>query len=407
MGEVSKAYISNHLSEMVETALDDLKGSKCVAAGGDEDMALGALNLGIIASHYYIRHAAVVLFASLMTPRTKVRGLLDILAQAAEFSTLPVRIGEEQVMKRLAMHVPVPLTGDDGGTPSYSSPHFKAHLLIQSHLSRRFVAGELIDNRTRIASQAVRLLRAMVDVISSAGWLKPALAAVELSQMVVQAMWLSGRESPLLQLPHMENSMVSILENECEVNDIFDFMNMEPGARLRALQGLTNAQVRDVALACKSFPNIADIEIQALGQFVDTDGTPSVKLKIGLERILDDEDGGDDTNEASTGTVPMVSAPRFSESKEEGWWLVVDDVKSNSLLTVKHVALKQRASVKLKFIEPESPGKHNLKPYLLSDSYVDCDQAEDFVVTVAALESESDGEAEGDGADAEVMENGN
>jgi pre-mRNA-splicing helicase BRR2 len=36
----------------------------------------------------------------------------------------------------------------------------------------------------------------MVDVISSHGYLKPALLTMELSQMIVQAMWVT--QSPLL-----------------------------------------------------------------------------------------------------------------------------------------------------------------------------------------------------------------
>jgi hypothetical protein len=42
----------------------------------------------------------------------------------------------------------------------------------------------------------------MVDVISSHGYLKPALLAMELSQMIVQAMWVT--KSPLLQLPFID-----------------------------------------------------------------------------------------------------------------------------------------------------------------------------------------------------------
>ena len=43
------------------------------------------------------------------------------------------------------------------------------------------------------------LLQAMVDVVSSNGWLKPALALMELAQMVTQALW--DQDSPLLQIP--------------------------------------------------------------------------------------------------------------------------------------------------------------------------------------------------------------
>ncbi|XP_028178307.1 putative U5 small nuclear ribonucleoprotein 200 kDa helicase [Ostrinia furnacalis] len=37
-------------------------------------------------------------------------------------------------------------------------------------------------------------------VVSSSGWLSPAVAAMELAQMVTQAMW--AKDSYLRQLPH-------------------------------------------------------------------------------------------------------------------------------------------------------------------------------------------------------------
>ncbi len=54
--------------------------------------------------------------------------------------------------------------------------------------------------------QAVRLIQACVDVLSSNGWLSPALAAMELAQMVTQAMW--GRDSYLKQLPHFTAEII-------------------------------------------------------------------------------------------------------------------------------------------------------------------------------------------------------
>lgn len=44
------------------------------------------------------------------------------------------------------------------------------------------------------------VLQACVDVLSSNGWLSPALCAMELAQMVTQAMW--AKDSYLKQLPH-------------------------------------------------------------------------------------------------------------------------------------------------------------------------------------------------------------
>lgn len=54
----------------------------------------------------------------------------------------------------------------------------------------------------------VRLLQAVVDVISSNGWLKPALEAMELSQMIVQGVW--ARDSYLRQIPHFSPEVVLV-----------------------------------------------------------------------------------------------------------------------------------------------------------------------------------------------------
>jgi pre-mRNA-splicing helicase BRR2 len=56
----------------------------------------------------------------------------------------------------------------------------------------------------------MKLVHAMVDVISSFMTLKPVLLAMELSQMIVQAMWAS--QSPLLQLPYIDYDIVQALK---------------------------------------------------------------------------------------------------------------------------------------------------------------------------------------------------
>lgn len=57
---------------------------------------------------------------------------------------------------------------------------------------------------------AVRLLQAIVDVISSNGWLKPALEAMELSQMIVQGVW--AKDSYLRQIPYFTPELIKVME---------------------------------------------------------------------------------------------------------------------------------------------------------------------------------------------------
>ena len=60
--------------------------------------------------------------------------------------------------------------------------------------------------------QAIRLIQACVDVLSSNGWLSPALAAMDLAQMVTQAMW--GKDSYLKQLPHFTQDLIKKCQEE-------------------------------------------------------------------------------------------------------------------------------------------------------------------------------------------------
>ena len=55
-----------------------------------------------------------------------------------------------------------------------------------------------------------------MDVLSSNGWLSPALAAMELAQMATQAMW--GRDSYLKQLPHFTAEIIKRCTGVVRIN---------------------------------------------------------------------------------------------------------------------------------------------------------------------------------------------
>lgn len=80
------------------------------------------------------------------------------------------------------------------------------------------------------------------------------------------------------------------------------------------------------------------------------------------------------------------------QKREEGWWVVVGDPRSNSLLSIKRLTLQQKAKVKLDFIAP-SPGHHEYKLYFMSDSYLGCDQEYEFSIDVNDFQSESDSDS--------------
>ncbi|CAN0016797.1 unnamed protein product, partial [Hapterophycus canaliculatus] len=88
----------------------------------------------------------------------------------------------------------------------FSDTNAKAHVLLQSHFSRTALSTDLRADQKVVLLDSVRLLQAVVDVISSNGWLKPALEAMELSQMIVQGVW--ARDSYLRQIPHFSPEVI-------------------------------------------------------------------------------------------------------------------------------------------------------------------------------------------------------
>lgn len=358
---VSHRHLSDHLSELVENTLSDLEGSKCITI--EDDFLLSPLNLGMIASYYYISYTTIERFSSSLTSKCKLKGLLEILTSASEYELLPIRPGEEELVRRLINHQRFSFEN-----PKWADPHVKANALLQAHFSRQPLGGNLASDQQEVLISACRLLQAMVDVISSNGWLSLALLAMEVSQMVTQGMW--ERDSMLLQLPHFTKE----LAKKCQENPgksietVFDLVEMEDDERRELLQ-MSDSQLIDIARFCNRFPNI-DLAYD----IADSDNVRAgddISVYVTLERDL----------EGKTEVGP-VDAPKYPKTKEEGWWLVVGDTRTNQLLAIKRVTLQRRSKVKLDFAAPSEVGKKAYTLYFMCDSYMGCDQEYSFTIDV-------------------------
>uniref|UniRef100_A0A673C9P5 U5 small nuclear ribonucleoprotein 200 kDa helicase n=1 Tax=Sphaeramia orbicularis TaxID=375764 RepID=A0A673C9P5_9TELE len=363
---MSHRHLSDHLSELVENTLHDLEQSKCISI--EDEMDVAPLNLGMIAAYYYINYTTIELFSMSLNAKTKIRGLIEIISNAAEYKNIPIRHHEDALLRQLAQKVPHKLNN-----PKFNDPHVKTNLLLQAHLSRMQLSAELQSDTEEILSKAIRLIQACVDVLSSNGWLSPALAAMELAQMVTQAMW--SKDSYLKQLPFFTSEHIKRCTDK-GVESIFDIMEMEDDDRTALLQ-LSDAQMADVARFCNRYPNI-ELSYEVAEKDNIKSGSP-VLVQVQLER-----------EEEVTG--PVI-APLFPQKREEGWWVVIGDPKSNSLISIKRLTLQQKAKVKLDFVAP-AMGIHNYTLYFMSDAYMGCDQEYKFSVDVK--EADSDGDSDSD-----------
>ena len=86
------------------------------------------------------------------------------------------------------------------------------------------LTADLISDQNLILENSIRLLQAIVDVISSSGWLHSALAAMELSQMISQAVW--DKDSILKQIPHFSQDIIDRCKKN-NVETVFDIIELE------------------------------------------------------------------------------------------------------------------------------------------------------------------------------------
>ncbi|KAI9277671.1 Sec63 Brl domain-containing protein [Umbelopsis sp. AD052] len=366
-------HLSDHLSELVESTLNDLLETKCITI--EDEMDVSPLNLGMIAAYYNITYTTVDMFSVSLKSATKLKGLLEIVSSATEFDNIPIRHHEDNVLKRIYDRLPVKLA-----SPKFNTPRIKANILLQAHFSRTQLPPDLQSDQTLVLSKMIPLLQACVDVISSNGWLSPALSTMELAQMTVQAIW--DRDSPLKQIPYFTSEVIKRCEDK-GVESVFDIMELEDKDRDEALQ-MDQRKMKEVARFVNRYPNIeigfevADDDAIASGNVVN--------VKVQLEREGDDDDEED---------LGPVLAPYFPGTKDEGWWIIIGDSSSKTLLAIKRITLQKRLTVKLDFVAPAA-GHHNLKLYVMCDSYSGCDQELDMEIDVAQGE-----ESEGDSSEEE------
>lgn len=374
--DTSHEGLSTHLSELVENTLKDLAEAKLVELD-EEDDTVTPLNAAMIAAYYNISFITMQTFLLSLTGRTKLKGILEIVTSATEFEAIQIRRHEDNILRRVYDRVPVKMA-----QPAFESPHFKAFVLLQAHFSRMQLPVDLAKDQEVILSKVLNLLSGCVDVLSSEGHLN-AMSAMEMSQMVVQAMW--DRDSPLKQIPHFSTEVIATLNAE-GIKDVFEFMeamSKKKSATLVKRTGLANKELSQAAAFTNNkYPNI-DLEFEVEDGEV-TAGAPAY-LKVKLEREIDE----DDEREPDI----SVHAPFYPAKKVENWWLVVG-AANNSLLAIKKVIIGRKLDLRLEYVVP-TPGEHELTLYLMSDSYVGVDQDPTFKV-VAAEGMEEDEEEEGD-----------
>ncbi|TKY89875.1 hypothetical protein EX895_001172 [Sporisorium graminicola] len=378
----SMQHIGDFLSELVETTLADLENSKCIAI--EDEMDVSPLNLGMIASYYNVSYVTIDVFNMSLKDRTKLRGMLEIVSSAAEFEDVPIRQHEDVVLQRIYDRLPLKLDRLD-----LVSPYHKVFVLLQAHFARLRLPVDLEADQRWILGRMLNLLSACVDVMSSNAFLN-AVVAMELSQMVVQAVW--ERDSVLRQVPGFTAEVVERCRAK-GVEDVYGLSDlladMGEAERDELLQ-MDKKQVAQVASFVNSFPYI---ELTYTVETPEDDRNASEPLSVRVHLETDsDDDGGE------AGDAQLVAQSTFYPGRKlVQWWIVIGDPGTRNLLAIKKVTIRKSIDVSLEVSLPQ--GTHDrLKVWLMCDSYVGADREVQMepIVVAQGVDSDEDDDSDGD-----------
>jgi pre-mRNA-splicing helicase BRR2 len=244
---------------------------------------------------------------------------------------------------------------------------------------------DLSKDQEMVVKKVLNILSASVDVLSSEAHLN-ALNAMELSQMVVQAMW--QKDSPLKQIPHFEADTIKAAQ-KFDINDIDSFLEaMDPDEnpdykKLITALDLNGKQLGEAAnFTNEYYPNL-ELEHELVEpDDIVTNSPAYIKVRVTRSNLEDDEQ-----------PKMNVHAPFYPASKTESYWLVVGDQREHTLLAIKKVTIGRKVETQLEFTL-EKPGEHELTLFLVSDSYLGVDQAPTFSVNAAEGMDEDDEDEE-------------
>jgi len=335
---VGQLALSEYLSELVESSIAELEQYKCIQ---HEDDKVSSLNLGLIAAYYGIACATVEMMALTLKETSRMRAILECVSAAVEFDSLSVREGERVLLEKLHMRVPYK-------TPDahYEDVHLKAFLLLQAHCMRIQLPGTFDNDRRDILIRVLPIVQAAVDVTSSNGHLKACLAAMECSQMIVQAMM--PNDSPMKQLSTQENTL---------------------------LLGVASVYDLDESILNQIPPMLRDEVIQSANRY------PSLEVQLGFDssEIPHGEEATLRASISRTAAPGPITAPYYPRRKDEAWWLMVG--AGEILLAIKRFVVEEVANLSVG-VDVEGVGKIPVKVYLICDSYVGADQEFDLFLNI-------------------------
>lgn len=360
--DTSEDGLSEYLSDLVETTLNELEAANLVELNLDdgeneeeeeeeneEDKTeIIPLNNCMISNYYNISYSTMEILGTL-DRKTRIKRILEIIGLSSEFDDLPVREYDKNILFKLYNSIPIKWSSE----VDFESPALKVFILLQSYFSRIPLSTDHRSDLNMILPKSIQLLYACVDVLSSKGNLN-AMLAMDICQMISQGMW--SNENVLKQIPYFNDDIIKRCK-EHGVGTVYDVMEVEDDVRDKIMEGLSETEISKVADFVNSYPNL-EVSYHLEGDIIAGE-TQTINITINRDEEMED---------------PAMVSLMYPNKKFENWWIVLGNSSNNELYSIKKLAItKESQTIKMEFTIPEE-GKHDINIWCICDSYLEADK---------------------------------
>ncbi|KAI8382525.1 Pre-mRNA-splicing helicase BRR2 [Nakaseomyces glabratus] len=359
--DASSLSISGFLTEIVETAINDLSTSqliKLVKGLSSDDIhneIIEETTWSRISTIHGISAATLIGYIQYLDGKTTLTDMLHLLVKTSELSAIEFHEDTLSIVHKLAALVPLKFQGIS--KMEYSS--YASFVLLQCHFSRISIPYELADHINKILLVIPQLLSSMIDILASQGLLS-ALTVMDMYQMVMQALW--DIDSPLKQIPYFTNDIIKICK-EKNIDSVYDIMELDDDVRDEILS-FNDPELLNIASFVNTYPNI-EIAHELDHKVVPMGSSQSITINIFRDDVPD-----------SLETI----TPYYPAKHLEHWWIVLGDVSKQNVYAIKYVKLPSESNhFKLSFSLPER-GTHKLTIWAICDSYFEADKESSFEI---------------------------
>jgi antiviral helicase SLH1 len=321
--DTTTSGVSKYLSDLIDSAIENLAESSCVIAG---ERALRATPYLIISSYYYLSHKTIRNLVDQVSRDSTFRDCLRFMSEAAEYNELPTRHGEELMNMEMSQQLRYP--AEDLIDRPIWDPHIKTYLLLQAHMSRTDLPiADYSQDTVTVLDQCLRILQAYIDVSSELGYYDTVLMFIKLMQCVKQACWFD--DDPVAALPGCDLKR----QNGFNADGLnFEMFQLEDGAEKSAsLKDL--GQYRGKKL--ESFSHKLGVSDEMRKDFVfHVSRLPVCSVSI-------EQSYRDSLNINMKHLNPPVNKdfrmllPLFPKTQKESWFVILYDSSTRELLSLK------------------------------------------------------------------------